>query len=177
MPKTIPIRDLIIRLPVDPDLDQSSPPLSLAVSALLVSAGGVAGSLARAWIAHVLPAATHGWPIATLTVNVVGSMALGAVLLSLHELFVRARWARPLLGTGLCGGFTTFSTFAVEFTTRAANGHSTSAAAYVAVSLVASLLAGLAGVVMARAAVRLADRPAWHRRLEHAASLWEEDNA
>lgn len=62
----------------------------------------MAGTLARAGVAEGLPS-----PWATLLVNVLGAALLGYVLVALPE-------RRPLLGTGVCGGLTTFSTLQLE---------------------------------------------------------------
>lgn len=171
------LRALIMRLPVDPDLDDPGPHLRRRYAVLLVALGGVTGSLARVAVANAVPVAAGGWPTATFAVNVLGSFLLGALLGGLYERFPRNRWARPLIGTGFCGGFTTFSTFAVEVTARAGSGRSALAAAYVVASVAASLLAALVGVIGARSAARLTDRAAWRRRLAHAARLGDEDAA
>ena len=70
----------------------------------------------RATIARLLPGQA-GWPVATLTVNLVGAFALGVLLETLILRRPRARTGRRirlLFGTGLLGGFTTYSTLAVE---------------------------------------------------------------
>lgn len=88
-----------------------------------VAVGGVVGALARAsistWIPHLDPAA---WPWSTFLTNLAGCLLLGLTLawvdarhaswLTTHPR--RARLARPLLASGVLGGFTTFSTFSVE---------------------------------------------------------------
>ena len=166
------LRTLVVRLPVDPDIDVDShgalPRLRRAPAMLLVAAGGVAGSLARAGVTDAIPVAAHGWPTATLLVNTTGSFVLALLLAMLHERWPTAAWPRPLFGTGFCGGFTTFSTFAVEVTVRAGNGSPLLATAYVVLSVLLSLLAALAGVACARTAARLVDQPAWSRRVDHA---------
>lgn len=171
------VRALIRRLPVDPDLDGSARRLSRVRATALIAAGGLVGALGRAAIATAVPVAHRGWPTATLTVNLVGSLFLGVLLTALHERYAAASWARPLLGTGFCGGFTTFSTFAVDFTARAGDGRVALAVGYVAVSVVGALFAALVGVWMARSVLRLADRSAWERRLEHEARLSDGDCA
>jgi CrcB protein len=163
------MRLLVMRLPVDPDLDATDAPrLSRSVTVALVAIGGLAGTLARAGVAHAVPVRPDGWPWATLTVNVVGCLLLAVVLAGVHERLPTARVPRPLLGTGFCGGFTTFSTFALEFTTLSRAGRVGLASAYVGLSVIGSLLAALVGVALTRSALRLADREGWLRRITHA---------
>jgi CrcB protein len=169
------LRALVMQLPVDPDLDGTSPHLRRPHAAVLVALGGMIGSLARAGVSDAIPVTRHGWPSATLTVNVVGSLALGLLLGLLHERYPFNRWLRPLLGTGFCGGFTTFSTFAVEVTSRSGTGRAPLALAYVVISVGASLTAAMLGVVAARASSRVCDPDALMRRAEHAARLANED--
>ena len=77
-------------------------------SALLVGAGGVAGALVR----HLLGERIDERTADTLAVNVVGSFLLGAIVAAPPDLV--AADLRLFLGTGFCGAFTTFSTFAFE---------------------------------------------------------------
>ncbi|GAA1893338.1 fluoride efflux transporter FluC [Lapillicoccus jejuensis] len=146
--------------PEDPDLDPDLDPVTPAtppdvVVAGVVALGGVVGSLGRWGVALGLPTAHHGLPWATLLVNVSGSLALG-LLLGLLGRLPRAHplW-RPALGTGVLGGWTTFSTLTSE--TRDLLGHAPGVAlAYVALSLLLGLAAALAGL---RLATRLPGLP------------------
>lgn len=122
----------------------------------VVSAGGVVGSLARWGLATTLPGARGSLPWATLTVNVVGSLLLGLLLGSLTLARRPHPLLRPALGTGVLGGFTTFSTFSAESRDLLATGHPATAAAYVALTLVVGLLAALLGLQVAAAAHRTA---------------------
>jgi CrcB protein len=162
------LRVLVAALPVDPDLDEPGRPLARGHVLALIAVGGVAGSLARAGLAAATPVAARGWPTATLLCNVLGSLLLAVVLTGQHERYPHVRWVRPLLGTGFCGGFTTFSTFAVETTTRAGESAAPLAVAYVVLSIVLCLVAVAAGVLGVRAGLRLADREALARRVERA---------
>jgi fluoride exporter len=163
------LRTLVMQLPIDPDLDVPFERHDRRLAVLLVAAGGAVGSVARAAVGIATPVASHGWPTATLSVNVFGSALLAILLALLHERAVTAWWTRPLLGTGFCGGFTTFSTYAVEFSTRAQDARIALALGYAEASVVLSLAAALLGIVIVRVGVRLADRSAWHRRLSHVA--------
>ncbi len=100
--------------------------------------GGAAGTLARALLAHVWPVVHGQWPWATFTANVAGAAVLAAVLLTVHE---RLPYRRLLLGTGLCGGLTTFSTVQVELVMMLRDREFALMATYLTASLAAGLLA------------------------------------
>lgn len=89
------------------------PPRLPAVLAV-VALGGVIGSLARAGVA-VLVSGVEAWPgaVATLAVNLVGAFAIGLVA-SRTSTASGAWWIRPFAITGVLGGFTTFSAYALE---------------------------------------------------------------
>jgi len=96
----------------------TTPPLCFEAGvfrAVLVGMGGLFGSLARYWLAGTVQACTEsGLPFGTLTVNVVGSFIVGLVMvLSLERGLLNAEM-RLLLAVGVCGGFTTMSTFSYE---------------------------------------------------------------
>jgi CrcB protein len=80
---------------------------------LLVMAGGAAGSAARYVLSHITSDLSRqfGFPLGTLLVNLLGSFVVGYVLASWMQ--ADDRW-RLFLATGICGGFTTFSTFSYE---------------------------------------------------------------
>jgi len=112
------------------------------MSWLLVAIGGAAGSMARYGAYRMWPAAGSGWPVATVTVNVLGSFAIG--LLYMH-LSARpgAGYARLFWMTGVLGGFTTYSAFALE---TALLGFSWTGMAYVAATVLGCLAAALLGI-------------------------------
>ena len=79
-----------------------------------IGVGGTLGTLARYAFERSVVADPSGIPWATLSVNVIGSFVLGVVVTLVTERWPRDRYLRPLVAVGFCGGFTTFSTFAVE---------------------------------------------------------------
>src|SRR4051794_37622219 len=118
---------------IDPDveaIDLPAHPRSEDLRTLaLISVGGVIGALGRYGAGVAWPTARDAFPWTTLIINIVGSALLGALLAVMEK---RAHWAgtRPLLGTGLIGGFTTFSTYAVDIERLSRTGHSGIAASY-----------------------------------------------
>lgn len=115
-----------------------------------IALGGAAGTALRAGIAQVLPTRIGAFPWATLTVNVSGSLILGLVIALAVERAAPQRYLRPLVGTGFCGGLTTFSTFAVETDSLVRAGRLGVAVGYALVSVAAGLVAVWAGARVAR---------------------------
>ena len=103
--------------------------------------GGAIGALARYGLAQALPHRSGTWPWATFAVNVAGALALGYLTTRLQERLPPSAYRRPLLGTGLCGALTTFSTMQVELLQMLDRGEPGLAASYAAASLAAGLLA------------------------------------
>lgn len=116
---------------------------------IAVAAGGAAGTLARYLIGSVWTrAGAFPWP--TLGINVIGSLALGAIV---GAAMVRGSASSTLtiaLAVGVAGGFTTFSTFSVETLAMIERGESLRAAAYVTASVLLGLLAAALGVYLTR---------------------------
>jgi fluoride exporter len=124
-----------------------------------VSVGGALGAVARYGLTVAVPTPPDQWPWATFVTNVTGCLAIGALMVIVVELTAPHRLVRPFLGPGLLGGFTTFSTYALETRTLVADGHPVMAAGYVVASLALGLLAVWLGARLARGlAVRLARR-------------------
>jgi fluoride exporter len=121
--------------------------------ALAVAGGGGLGTLARYGADRALPAGTMAFPWSTFLVNVIGSFILGALLTLIVERWSPTRFIRPFAAIGFCGGFTTFSTFAVEIVQRGEHDRLGLAVAYLAVSLVAGLAAAAAGITLVRGRV------------------------
>jgi fluoride exporter len=79
-----------------------------------VFVGGALGTLVRAALAQSFPHSVRAWPWPTFGVNVVAAFLLGYFVTRLQERLPLSSYRRPLLGTGLCGGLSTFSTMQVE---------------------------------------------------------------
>lgn len=131
---------------VDPDVDlrvsgdrtelRAHPAAVLGV----VAAGGALGALARAGAQAVFPHPPTGFPWATFGVNVAGCLLIGALMAAVAAGRTRPL-ARPFLGVGVLGGFTTFSTYVVDVRQAAAAGAPGTALAYLAGTLVGALVA------------------------------------
>jgi fluoride exporter len=120
-----------------------------------VFVGGALGTLARAGFNTLVIRDPEHWPWSTFTVNIVGAFLVGYFTTRLLERLPLSSYRRPLLGTGLCGGLTTFSTMQVETVKMIQHGHWAKAAAYTTSSIVLGLLAvHLATVLVRRARVR-----------------------
>lgn len=115
---------------------------------LVVALGGVLGSLGRYAVGLLLPHAVDAFPWATLTVNVSGAFAVGLLVAFLVDRPGTHRLARPLLGVGVLGGWTTFSALAVDAVSLAAADEAQLAAAYVGATFVVGTLAVGAGTVV-----------------------------
>ncbi|MHA6512638.1 FluC/FEX family fluoride channel [Tessaracoccus sp. Z1128] len=125
----------------------------------LVALGGAAGTALRHAIESAFGASAGEFPWATFAINVTGAMILGALLESLA--LVRAEGGRRrvlqlTLGTGLLGGYTTYSTFVLETLTLGRAGDVALAATYAAASLLAGFIAALAAMTALRRIVRAA---------------------
>jgi CrcB protein len=112
--------------------------------------GGAAGALLRVWLSRRLATGTGEWPWAIFTVNVSGSLALAYFATRLQERLPQSSYGRPLLGTGFCGAYTTFSTVQVEILTMIEHHHHLLAAGYA----LASIVVGYVAIWTATAAVR-----------------------
>jgi CrcB protein len=106
-----------------------------------IFAGGFVGAVARGELGEVLPYERGGWPWATFVVNIVGAFLLGYFTTRLQERLPPSSYRRPFLGTGLCGGLTTFSTMQVELLRMLDEDRFALALSYALVSVVAGFLA------------------------------------
>ncbi|MEX4007753.1 fluoride efflux transporter CrcB [Neoaquamicrobium sediminum] len=118
---------------------------------VLVAAGGAVGAGLR----HLVNLATlrlfgSGFPWGTLTVNVVGSLAMGLFMAWLLRRTGSSAELRLLVATGLFGGFTTFSAFSLDFAVLYERGALMQAFSYVAASVLLSIGALFVGLWVAR---------------------------
>ncbi|MFE5813693.1 fluoride efflux transporter CrcB [Streptomyces sp. NPDC056479] len=116
----------------------------------VVAAGGAIGAMARYALTLWWPVRPGGFPWATFWTNVVGCAVIGVFMVVITEVLAAHRLVRPFFGTGVLGGFTTFSTYAVDIQRLVDDGHPRMAMAYLAATLIAALTA----VWLAAAATR-----------------------
>jgi fluoride exporter len=122
------------------------------MSYLLVFLGGGIGAALRHGVNRAVAGTGAGFPVGTLLVNVVGSLIMGLIAGWLLARGWDEHPARLFLTTGLMGGFTTFSAFSHDAVILWQRGATGTAAAYVAGSVVLSILALLAGLIIVRLA-------------------------
>ena len=115
-----------------------------------VALGGAIGASARYLTSlGAMRLMGPGFPWGTLTVNVVGSFLMGVLVVVLAQ--KGGMKAAPFLMTGVLGGFTTFSAFSLDAFTLYERGQTGAALTYVAASVLLSLVAIVAGVLVTRA--------------------------
>jgi fluoride exporter len=118
---------------------------------LLICAGGAVGTGARYLFSTAMTRAFGNFPFGTLGVNVIGSFLASILMVLALERSVLSQDQRLVLVTGVMGGFTTYSSFNYETLHLVQSGAGTLAVVNVAVTLVACLLAGIAGIWLGRA--------------------------
>ncbi len=121
----------------------------------VVAIGGVGGALLRNAVLLAWPTPPNTLPWATLTVNLTGSLVLGALLTLLAVGFPRARLPRLLVGSGFVGAYTTFSTWMVETTLLVRSDRLGLAATYLGLSLAGGVAAVVLGALLSLALLRL----------------------
>nr|WP_232792696.1 CrcB family protein [Actinacidiphila yeochonensis] len=135
-----------MRVPEQRAETSPSPAPVLAV----IAVGGVIGSCARYGAGLLWPTAAGAFPWTTLGINVVGCSVIGVLMVVITEVVTPHRLVRPFFGTGVLGGFTTFSTYANDVRGLIDGGNPRTGLAYMALTL----LAALAGVWLAATATR-----------------------
>ncbi|WP_326686888.1 MULTISPECIES: CrcB family protein [unclassified Streptomyces] len=146
--------------PIDPDVDLHAPaqrtPLwrgQLPVVAA-VAAGGGLGAAARYAAALAWPTAGGAFPWTTLLVNAAGCAVIGVFMVVSTEVWAAHPLVRPFFGTGVLGGFTTFSAYAVDIQRLADQGAAEAALGYLALTLVIALVSVWATASVTRRVVR-----------------------
>jgi CrcB protein len=144
-------------LPVDPDAGpgtdvfrQRSRTQRRWDIALVIAAGGAVGGGARYLLSTSWPHPDGGFPWATFIENVSGSLLLGALMVFLLEVWRPRRYARPFLGVGVLGGYTTFSTYTADIDALLRAGAVPVALAYLFGTLVVGFFATWTGLTLAR---------------------------
>lgn len=120
-----------------------------------IFAGGVAGALLRVWLGLAFATPDGRWPWATFAVNISGAFLLGYLATRLQERLPQSTYRRPLLGTGFCGAYTTFSTMQVQALSMVEHGHDGLAAGYAVTSICAGYLAVWVATAMVRRTRRI----------------------
>ncbi|AZM50806.1 fluoride efflux transporter CrcB [Streptomyces sp. WAC 06738] len=146
--------------PIDPDVEVVRPVPAehrwrgQGAPVAMVALGGGLGSAARYGAGLLWPTEPAAFPWTTLLVNVVGCVAIGVLMVLITEARTAHRLVRPFLGAGVLGGFTTFSTYAVDVQRLVAEEERAAAGvAYLVLTPVAALAAVWAAQAVTRRAV------------------------
>ncbi len=149
--------------PVDPDVTPEDVRTSALDHAIVrdrldvlavVAAGGALGSAARYGLGELWPHHPGAVPWATFAVNVIGCFLLGLLMVFVVDVWPPQRHVRPFLGVGVLGGFTTFSTYALDTRQLLVEGRAGAAVGYLIGTLVLALLAVVLGALAGRAVTR-----------------------
>jgi len=132
----------------------------------VVALGGVLGAWARYGAGLLWPTGPTAFPWTTLMVNVVGCAVIGVFLVVITEAWSPHPLLRPFFGTGVLGGFTTFSTYAVDVRRLVDHGYAARGLVYLAATLLAAMAAVWAAAALTRRLLR-ALRALRARRIEH----------
>ncbi|WP_329236536.1 CrcB family protein [Actinoallomurus sp. NBC_01490] len=139
--------------PIDPDLDSTmrtrrrEATRGQAPVVAVVAAGGALGAAARYGAGLIWPTAPGTFPWTTLAINAIGCAIIGVFMVVITDGWAVHRLVRPFVGTGILGGFTTFSTYAVDIVRLIDAGRARTALGYLALTLLVAL-----GAVWAAAA-------------------------
>jgi len=138
--------DAETREPTDPDIDLRRARLGRrgrdeATMLATIAAGGAAGAAARYLIGATWPTPQGAFPVGTLAINVLGCALIGVLMVLITEVWSSQRLIRPFLGTGVLGGFTTFSTYTVDIQRLVTGAHAGTALLYLGLTPIGALLA------------------------------------
>jgi CrcB protein len=107
----------------------------------VVAVGGAVGASARYGAGLAWPVVPGAFPWTTLVVNAAGCAVIGVFMVVITDVWAAHRLVRPFFGTGVLGGFTTFSTYAVDIQQLVNGGHAGVGLAYLALTVAAALVA------------------------------------
>jgi CrcB protein len=116
----------------------------------VVALGGVIGSLLRYQAGLIWPTPVGDFPTTILLVNLLGCLIIGVFLTIVTEVWTPHRLVRPFFGTGVLGGFTTFSTYSLDIVTLVRVGQSARAVEYLFATAIGAMLAVTVGVLTTR---------------------------
>jgi CrcB protein len=162
-------------LPVDPDVTSDDLPVrrrhprlrdlvrDRADVVAAIAVGGALGSLGRWAVAELVPHDAGSFAWSTFTVNVTGALLLGLLMAFMVDVLAGTRYVRPLLGVGVLGGWTTFSTYMLDTRAMLADGRVPAALLlYLGGTLVVGLVCVWLGLAGGRGAIAVLGRA--HRR-------------
>jgi CrcB protein len=142
--------------PTDPDVDLHVPAQRLELRRApvqlltVIAVGGAAGACARHGASLAWPNPAGGFPWTTFAVNTTGCAAIGLLMVMITEVKRAHPLVRPFLGTGVLGGFTTFSAYAIDAERLLEAGRAGLALAYLGLTVLAALAAGWAAAAATR---------------------------
>jgi CrcB protein len=119
----------------------------------VISVGGALGALARYGIGRAIPTPTGTFPWSTFLINVLGCFLIGVLMVIVIHAVPSRILVRPFFGVGILGGFTTFSTAAVESVRLLQTGAAATALAYAFGTLIAATIAVYVGTAATRIAL------------------------
>lgn len=146
------VRILAALEPMDSDVDLKDPAQRSELRRkhglvlLVIAAGGVLGALLRYQLGRWWPSPVPQFPWTTLIINVSGCLVIGCFMVMITERWSPHALVRPFIGTGLLGGYTTFSTYVVDIVILARAGHLATAGLY----LIGALLGVTLGMLITR---------------------------
>lgn len=117
---------------------------------VIIAVGGATGAAARYLVGAAWPTPSDGFPFGTLGINVLGCALIGVLMVLITQVWSGQRLLRPFLGTGVLGGFTTFSTYAVDIQRLMVDAHVGAALLYLVLTPVCALLAVWAAATTTR---------------------------
>jgi CrcB protein len=116
----------------------------------VIAIGGAIGASARYGASLLWPTPHHAFPWTTLLVNAGGCAVIGVFMVVITDVWVAHRLVRPFFGTGVLGGFTTFSTYTVDFQRLVTIGQPRVALAYLVLTVLAALVSVWAAAALTR---------------------------